>query len=351
MCRLEEHTMLAFQDELRKLGAVPWQALGGNVGGLMGTGAAIGAGIGGLRSASRRFHEAKDEGESTGSALLHAGLSGVGGALEGSAVGGGLGAAAGAAGTALAPELTGNLAKRVSQGVVGGPGRFGQRQVHAFTGWRPTAAEGGLKSIGVEGSQELRDAQSSARAHLEELRQQGADPREIAKAERHHATLGSRAESSEEVERRGMGDLPGAVRSLRQDPVGTLRTGLQHQWRNSGKVEKALMLGAPVLDTAATLAGREDPEHGKGERLGRNIGGLAAGAALAGAPLGVQLAGGMLAGPMAGGMVGRVVDKFRNRGIVNRKPELEPVDNQQNVPIERNMSPAAMGMAPEGMGG
>lgn len=351
MCRLDEHTMLAFQDELRKTAAMPWQALGGNVGSLMGTGAAIGAGIGGLRSASRKFHEAKDEGDSTGSALLRAGLGSVGGALEGGAIGGGLGAAAGAAGTSLAPELTANVAKRMTQGSFGSLGRFGQRQVHSITGWKPTEAEGGLKAIRVGGSQELRDTESSARAHLEQLGRDGADPREIAKAQKAHETAGLRAQSAEDVEGRGMTSLPGAARALRKDPMGTLGAGIKHQWRNSGNLEKGLMLGVPAIDTVTTLAGHEDPEHGKGERLGRNVAGLAAGAALAGAPMGAQIVGGMLAAPAVGGFVGRAVDKFRNRGVVNRQPELEPVDNQQHIPTERNMSPAAMGQAPEGMGG
>src|SRR5580692_8493047 len=110
MCRINPYSILVFQNELEKAAAIPWQALGGNVGSLMGGGAALGAGIGGLRAASRKFHEAKDEGESTGSALLRAGIGGAGGALEGGLIGGGLGAGAGAAGTALAPELTGGLA-------------------------------------------------------------------------------------------------------------------------------------------------------------------------------------------------------------------------------------------------
>lgn len=286
MPKLPEAALLAFHDELTKMGGVPWKALGGNVGSLMGTGAALGAAIGGVHSGLQGYRTAKEQGAGTGHALLSGVGHAVPGALQGGMLGAGSGALLGAAGTHFAPEETKAISEALAKTA---PGRFGQRQVHAVTGWTPKE---GLPAI------------------------KGDVPGEIGE--------------------RNMTNLPGIVDAVRKDPVGATKAGLKHQWDSGDRLSKALMLGVPVLGAAGALA---SPEEHRGEMLGSNVGQLVGGALTAGTPLAGQLVGSSLVGA-AGKYIGRAVDKARHL-----RPEHQIDTEGQHVPMERVISPAMTGHA------
>lgn len=354
---LSKDVLQAFEEALRKEAAIPWQALGGNVGSLLGAGAALGAGVGGIRRGVQAYDEAKEQGAGTGSAALGALGAGVGGAAKGALIGAGAGAGLGALGTHLAPELTGEVSKALTTTPgLGALGRFGQRQVHGFTGWAP---EGGIGAIrgGAYGARAAEEAAKRTYADkarpfmggfLPNTKQEAA----IAAASKNLDKASLAKETAEEVERRGMTSIPGVFKEMRKDPLGTMGLAAKHQWRNSSLPEKAMMIGLPAVSAAGTLAAKEDPEHGKGERLGRSAAQLAGGMALGSVPLVGQVAGVEALGRL-GSAAGQGIDHLRKTrpGLVHRRPELEPVDQQQHLPTEREMSPAAAGQIPESLSG
>lgn len=344
MPEINEHALASFRAELRKVAAVPWQLLGRTTGAGLGAGAGIGGAFGALHGGAHGWRDARAEGEGVGGAALHA----LGGAaregLTGAAIGGVGGALAGAGGALARPELAARAAEAIEQGpgAIGSFGRFGQRQVHALTGWKP---EGGLEAIRGGAWDQRRNA-GLAQEALHGARA-GGDEVAIGRAAEHAQRAYRARDAAQAVEDRGMTSLPGSLRAMGKDPVGALRAGAMQQWHGSSKAEKALLVGLPAAQLAsASMGGEKD----KGERVGESVGGLLGGAAFGGAPLAGQLVGGIGAG-MVGKLIGRGVDTMRSReGIVHRKPELEPVDNSMNIPVERSMSPSAMGQPPEGAG-
>ena len=120
MPNLDETTLSAFRDELRKLSAVH-PALG--------AGLTMGA-LGGLGAGGYGYMKARSEGKSVSDSLGQAAKRGLQGAAIGGAAGAGLGA--------------------LTPGSVGGAvSRFGQRQLHSVTGWTPSgmSREEGLQSM------------------------------------------------------------------------------------------------------------------------------------------------------------------------------------------------------------
>lgn len=351
MPEIKERVLLSFHDELKKLaGPVPWQALGGNVGALMGTGAAVGAGIGALRKGVSSYREARDYGVDRGRSLLSGLLGGAGGALKGGAIGAGAGALAGGVGSFLAPKATGELASKLTENALG---RFGQRQVHGLTGWTP---EKGIESI-RGGSWAAKQRADGAEKALGGLIDRGGESskdrlKEIAGASKDLHKANVTKELAQQMQNRGMTSLPGVAKSLFHHPLETLALGAKNQWHNSNPIEKALFFGAPIASAAKTLSGPEDREHGKGEMIGRQAAQVGGMMALGGMPILGSLAGGMALSPI-GGAIGKGVDRLRGvkpSGQVNRKPELEPADNASFLPTERVMTPAAQGQIPEGVG-
>lgn len=344
MPEIDERVLLAFRAELDKVADVPWQLLGraGGVG--MGVGAGVGGTLGAAHGAYRSWRDARAEGEGVGTASLHAlgggareGLMGAGAAALGGAVLGG--------GLAMGrPDFAARGAGVIegAPGAIGAFGRFGQRQVHSLTGWKP---EGGISAI-RGGAWDQRNHAAAMQEALEGARKGGdevAIGHAVGRAQHAERARGA----AQDVEDRGMTSLPGSFRAMKKDPLGAVRAGAMNQWRGSSKAEKALLVGLPAAQLGMAVAGHDED---KGERIGENVGGLLGGAAFGGAPLMGQLAGGIGAG-LAGKAIGHGIDKMRTRsGVVNRKAELEPVDNSMNIPVERSMSASAMGQAPEGEG-
>lgn len=351
MPELDERVLLSFREELNKLAAVPWQALGRSVGNGMGAGAGALGALGAARGALKGWHEDRAQGGGAGEAALHALGGAAKGGLGGAAIGALGGAALSGAGALASPEL----AARAAGALEGGPGaigalsRFGQRQVHGLTGWTP---EGGLDAI-RGGAWGQRHNVDTARAATQEAfgKVRLGDEASINHAAGKVKALkgAERArDAAVDVESRGMTSIPGSLSAIRKDPAGALAAGAKQQWHGSTAAEKALLVGLPAAQLGMAAAGHD---QNKGERIGENIGGLVGGLAFGGAPLAGQLAGGIGAG-LAGKMIGRGVDHLRpQHGIVNRKPELEPVNTESHVPVERNMSSAAQGLAPEDVGG
>jgi hypothetical protein len=343
MPTFDERTLEMFHVELRKI-AAPWQLIGRSVGSLGGAGAGIGATLGALHGAVGGYRDAREHGRGVGGSALSA----IGGGVREGAIGGALGAGAGAlagGGAALAaPELAARGARAVEG--AGGPiaafGRFGQRQVHGLTGWTP---EEGLSSIrgGAFGARATADAAQKNMSDV--LSNSPNDRKAVGAAIKSNAHAGRAAGAAQELEDRGMTSLPGTLKAVARDPRGALAAGFKDQWHGAHPAMRAAMIGLPAIDIANTIMGPEDPHKGKAERIGGNMAGLAAGALLGGAPLAAQAAGALAAAPV-GGLIGKGVDKLRG-GLVHRKPELEPVDNQQHVSTERELSPAAAGVLPE----
>lgn len=294
--------MVGFYAELEKQAFSP--AVGRTLGGIgsgLGAGAVIGAGAGGLVGGVKSYRRARQEGASVGSAAS----SGLGGALSGATGGAAKGALIGAAGLGTAaalgkaPAMAGKLTQM--NGPLGAGARFGQRQVHAVSGWTP---EGGIRSI--------RGGAYSAAERLGKA-QKATGPeaaKELAAATKSHG-------AAEKAEQMGLTSLPGYAKALVNKDTGGLvnnvgkvfRAGAAEQWHAGGAVNKAMMVGVPAAALAGEL-GQKDVKGGPGklERAGRHLGEL--GMMMGPIPLaGQMVAGAALSG--AGGRIGRALDKTR----------------------------------------
>lgn len=343
MSALEESVLEAFHAELQKT-AAPWQLVGRSVGALGGAGAGIGGALGALHGAVSGYRDAREHGRSVGGSALGALGGGVREGAMGAALGGGAGMLAGGGAALAAPELAARGARAVESagGPIGALGRFGQRQVHGLTGWTP---EEGLSSIrgGAFGARGR--AEAAHKNMYDVIEKNPNDQKAVGSAIKSYGQEGRAARAAQELEDRGMTSIPGTLKAIASDPRGALSAGFKDTWHGAHPVTRAAMIGLPALDVAKALAGPEDPHKGRAERIGGTLAGVTTGALLGGAPLAAQIAGGLAAMPV-GSMLGKGVDKLRG-GLVHRKPELEHVDNQQHVPTEREMSPAAAGVLPE----
>jgi len=342
--QLSDGVFLGFHDELEKL-AVDMHRLLGNAGAAGGVGALVGAGGGALAGGVRKYRQARAEGESVAQGVAR----GVGGALHGAGTGALVGAGAGALYGAAAPQAFHRGLSQVG-GPIGAGARFGQRQVHAFTGWLPKA--GDPKSL-----ESLRGGAYGARKTL------GNTQKELASATAHGQTGGALRSAEKSVERArgglegaekaqamGLTSIPGYARALRADPGKALRTGMAEQWRSGGLGAKAMLLGLPAMGAVGAMRAPEAAAGpGKGERVGRELG-MTAGY-LATAPLGF-VPGQVVSSAIgrAGSLVGRGVDRLRGRrgGSVQHAPSPENVTGQ-HVPTERVVSPTMEGKPGEGV--
>ncbi len=303
---LTECLMRGFRDELQKeaapvLGAVfshlrrpgTLHAMQAGMGSGLGLGIGAGAAVGAAGGGSAAYRDARDRGEGRVSSAVRAVGGAAGGAVRGAATGALVGATGGALAGAARPTNVISATRSLSRGTgrASGLSNFGQRQVHSLTGWRPGGSTGSIEQIGA-GAATARQALDKAFANGENLVP--------------HAKMLEQAEKSQ---RMGLTSLPGLARSVRDNGLlPTVGQGIRDQWSQSRPWEKALMVGAPAISTAATLAS-DDP--GQGERLGRVAGGTLG---LAAAPR--SLAGGAVLGAgleRAGGAVGSLVDRLRAR--------------------------------------
>jgi hypothetical protein len=151
-------------------------------------------------------------------------------------------------------------------------------------------------------------------------------------------------EANLEAEQRGLTSLPGAARALAKDPKGTLRAAWDQQIKGTSGWNKALTLGLPAASLAAEVVSEDDGT--KGERIGSGIANTAAGLLTGGMPLAGGLAVGLGAG-YVGGKAGKVFDKKpapQGHVIGPAQAPPNPEDSKgHNMPVEREMSPAAQG--------
>lgn len=281
-------------------------------------GAALGAAAGG----KKQYELARQRGQSAVGAVGH----GLGGALIGAAHGAGkgalLGAGAGALAGAVAPTqlLRGTRALSQVKNTVGEAANFGQRQVHGFTGWRPGGSVKSIEQIGG-GAAEARGALGKA--------VQGGDASSMGKAQ-------SALSAAEKAQAMGLTSLPGIAKSVKNNGLlPTVAAGAKEQWNGSSKKMKALMVGLPAASVVNTLRkGETENGQGKGERIGRTLGG-ALGYSMAPLSLGAGTALGMGL-ERTGGVVGKGIDKLRGKRpdvpqAPSPPPATEPGDTGQHL--------------------
>lgn len=331
--------MWAFHDEMSKIAAVPQElmkhlsrvgtrrAIGAGVGGGAGLGLGAGALLGGVSGGKDAYEAAKARGAGLPGAALSAVGGGLGGAIRGAGKGALIGAAAGGVVGAGLPTETLSATRRLQKldNSVGSLHNFGQRQVHSLTGWKPGGAHKSVERIGA--------GAAPARAELaKELGKGVGNPAVVRPAEKSLA-------AAEKAQGMGLTSLPGIARSVRDNGLlPTAGAGLKAQWDASGPKAKALMVGLPAYSAVnAARAPEGESGPGRGERVGRviggTVGGLAAPLSLAGS---IALSGGL---ERAGGAVGKGVDRLRGRKAhppqvqqePSRPPASEPGDTGQQT--------------------
>jgi len=327
---LTPFVMRAFVDQLSKE-ALAGSAIQAGLGSGMGLGLGAGLAVGGAHGAIKGYRDARAQGAgvlgSAGAALQH----GLGGAVRGGAIGSLAGAGLGAvAGGVLPGQVTSATKSLATAGNKAGAfSRFGQRQVHSLTGWTPGGTTKSIESIGA--------GAAGPRKALADAKLKG-DPKTIGRAR-------SALAATEKAQNMGLTSLPGIVKSVGANGLlPTAKAGMHAGWAGSTPKMKALMVGLPAAQAAQTLRSQGDPNHpekGKGERVGRLLGGAVGTMA---AP--ISLAGGLAlstAMERAGGAAGRGVDKLtRGKKVVppqvqhepSRPPASEPGDTGQ-VATER----------------
>lgn len=307
-------------DAIRRLATSPaaraalQRGLGG-AGAGAGAGGLIGAGIGGLGG----YHEARREGAGVGGALLH----GVGGAAQGATTGAlvggaGLGALEAAGAT---PGLYGRLAG--AKGPVGTAARFGQRQVHALTGWTPKGF------FAPEGARQMGAGAADAVAHAAKGGP-GAD---------------KALHAAERAEAMGISSLPGFARSVREHGLGkTMAAGAADQWHSGGTTGKLLAVGVPAATVAGELGREGDEKKGRAGRL------LGAAGQVGAMSLGTLPIAGTLAVNAATRKLTNAAGHLRGRasevGHTPAPPETSPSANGLASPVERIYSDRATGEVP-----
>lgn len=299
MSKIGNAALSSFQEELAKM-AAPSTILGtgGALGGLgVGVGGILGAGIGGVR----KYQQAREEG-GTRLQAMGAGLSGAySGGTTGALAGGALGMAGGSALGHLAPETGNAIVKNLNarEGIPGAFARFGQRQVHGLTGY----AEGHLGDI-RHGAWASRRAEEAARAELSAARAGTSQPGLIASgvnkvlgrthveaAKSNLAKAVNARKVSEEVERMGMTSVPGYLRSMKQNGVGTtLGTAAKDFWSNADPLTKAMAVGSGygVVSEAMKDENPMYPGEGRLSRTARRAADVAAFGLTSPLPMGTQ---------------------------------------------------------------
>jgi hypothetical protein len=340
MFDLSEPILLALQDELHKEAALADKLK--NIGSLGGVGALLGAGGGALLGGVHGYNRAQEEGGS-----------GVGGAVSGAVRGGLLGGAVGGLGGGVAGGLAkkeyGHLAQ--GEGALAAASRFGQRQVHGFTGMLTPGEVEGVRGGAYTAKKNL-EAASKARqtASDDVFHGPAASPGMLHRTA--EGRLAARVKDEEkatkahDVSRKaqemGLTSVPGYLKSMKNNALETLGTSAEEQIRTQPLVT-GMAAGIPL---AAGVLAKPEEGKGRGEAVGGAVGGAIGGVAGGMLPLGGQLATGAAASQI-GSWAGRGVDRLHGRRLHNAPtPTMEPTD-AQHIPTERNLSPAAAGQAPE----
>lgn len=317
-------TLRSFQEELEKdAGALDLARRAGGYlarqGTTAGAGAAFGgisgAGLGGLVGGIKSYREAKEQGGTGGDAARAALMGGLGGLQTGAMVGAGLGGAAGLAGGARARGLVRNLSGR--EGATGAISRFGERQAHGLTGALPENMTRPEAMAAMRmGSHQTRGALQAAEGRmLHSL--QGGSAKDFKKFKAETENLKKTLGHQEALEGMGATSLPGYLKSLASRDAGkVLKHGLGEGWHSqgtglTGAAGRAVTFGLPAYAVGKAAFGEDDPEMGRGQRIGQALGGATLG--LAG-PM-PMIGQGVLTGLMAKGTesAGRGVDYLRNR--------------------------------------
>jgi hypothetical protein len=237
-------------------------------------------------------------------------------------------------------------------GAIGATARFGQRQIHGLTGWKP---KGGLESIRggtwaaqrrVEDAEKALEAARAGKAPVGLMaRLRGGTPEQIRQRYvRGAAEEGRKARAgltvAREAEEMGLTSLPGYARSMARDPLKTIGTGFRQQWHEMGPVGRSLIYGFPAATaTEAYLTPTQPGGPGKPERIGRSLGELVYGMG----PLPISSM--LLAAPMlsaVGGGTGKALSKLRGKQPP-APPQLDPAGGQA-VPEEYLMSDRMTGL-------
>ena len=291
----------SFQEELTKEALAP---LLRRVAPALGSGVGIGGTLGGvggaLHGGVKGYREARREGAGGGLATIQ----GLERALGSGAKGALLGATTGAAGLAGARALgsTAGAGLAAREGFFPALARFGQRQLHGFTGWKPQAVrgKGGLRSI--RGG--AWDAEKRL-ATMQQAYKEAPTPANLRKMQRAEKYRNLALES----EAMGLTSIPGYAKSLVRQPGKTLRTGMGEVWHGMEPIGRGLIFGLPAYGTARALTTEGAPgEGGRLERAGEQLGMLAYG--LGPMPIMSQLA---LQPAISGGLkrVGRLAQRKR----------------------------------------
>ena len=268
----------AFRDELQKTASF-WRAArraGHRALGGIGSGAAFGAAAGGAIGSGvggvREYRRAKRDGAEPDGAALR----GLTGALRGATRGALIGGAVGGAGLgALNAAKLGPSASAIAsrKGPLGSVGRFGQRQVHALTGWTPAAGNA------AEGRRvlKLRAAETgAARAAAKKALGNAEHPE---RAARQYARSIKADHAARRAEAHGLSNLPGVAKNLLMRPKKTLKAAVRDQWHGNGAIGKTLLVGLPAAEVASAFSGPKKDREGRGRfaRAGSALGSLGMG--------------------------------------------------------------------------
>ena len=336
--------------------------LGGALGGIGAVGGALaGAGVKGVQA----YRDAKEQGAGTGGAALHSLMGAAGGAQRGAMIGGAAGFGAGALAGAVRPGQASALRGRLSEMAgIGGAARFGQRQVHAVSGWRPDQADASSirqLGIGAHGAeQRLKGAvehanflhhaldQRAGRAgQLQDLikkdpslvgklqslggQSEGQLRLDWLKAQREVRSARDGYDSAYRAEHRGLSSIPGLVQYASTNPGGavdTLRNGFKEQWNSMSPGWKAMMIGAPLAEAGvAAMSPEQEGQPGKGARIGSSLANAAVGATMGAIPMTTA---NLLINPVASGagkLIGAGVDRLRSRHAPAPLPAGAPTHN------------------------
>lgn len=242
---------------------------------------------------------------------------------------------------------------QAAKGLVGkGAGmvsRFGKRQAHSVTGWVPKGADKvtALREMGAGAAPALKRVAEAEKALASGGR--GA-AKELASARKHLA-------AAKEVEQLGATSVPGYIKALTKKPGKTLSSGAREAWHGTGTgvggaLGKAGLVGLPGAAVASeAMRPAEEGEKGRGERVGRALGGLAFGLTsmpIAGA---TALGTGLTAGAgLAGRGLGKAVKKGKRRVLGLGSATQDDDEEDRSGPVERIESNAAQGKPPEGLG-
>jgi hypothetical protein len=303
-----------------------------NVGGAAGVGMLGGLGTGAVVGGVHGYRQARQQGAGFGQSLASGAAGSLQGATKGTMIGGALGAGAGAV---MNPGTMAAFGER--NGVFNAASRFGQRQMHGFTG---------MLSPEQLASESVRGGVYDARKAVETAATPALQARAQKALQAREAVSGIGANSSD------LSNIPGAAKSMWHAPLRTMGQAVREQVANPNLMTIG-MVGAPVAIGAYQAMGPAVDKEGRtrGERIGRAVGDTAG--FMMGGTMPI-VAGGeiMKRTSQLGGAVGRGVDRLRGvrppprMGAPGMSPTTLPDQSEgQHLPVERVTSPAAAGRA------